>query len=665
MASNYRSLKCDCCAGALEYSKEKRVWICQYCGNEIRREEKYDGLYTIKNVVKQTLTDIAYNRLDSAEKNLVECEKIASNYVGTVIARMSLLMFRMITPGACPEGAVKSLIAQLKRSYETLQEIDSGISAEEEALYEAFTGADDAFGVLLLVFDSLGDTVHCSFVENMINPAGVYSVSLNENLLHYSMKNAKDTLTENILDNVENIDCKKALFWVIKDYRDGEDKKKHVRELAKKAKLEKDERRTIEDYLQTSSDSLDTKVCVYCEAAEAGAAASIEYVEAYLLKSAGEELKLIEEVLDVVCRIHPNDAELYYLIEKIYTVHSGKNAAAEMELLGKSDLFLSVSAKIITMMLNRRELSAEEKLKLLEIAEKKELEQRANDSILSAYLCSNQDDTATRMKVIDALLGYVKVPSTSTVENYILKCGTDGLEKAKIVEKFFALDLTLSFFRELLQKYIKTSTDEVEVKKQIEEILIRNGLTIDSGALTDLACSVSESDIEEKITFLKEMTKNGTKIKSDALSCYLERGQTYNPHILNILHLPESTMTVKALNNYVLHGNDENGMKAQNALVFAEKAGYPFGSTECRINFHGDDICCNLFQAYILLAKDSEMTVTALTNAMKNARTKLTPNMTVNGNLVKFKKYVTDHKKNLSELALKICEENKVFSFLF
>ena len=120
MASNYKSLKCDCCAGSLEYSKIKKVWICQYCGNEIRREEEYDGLYTIKNVVKQTLTDIAYGRLDAAQKNLAECEKIDSRYIGTMMARLAFQMYSLTTPGACPQGAVKSLIAQLNRGYEEL-----------------------------------------------------------------------------------------------------------------------------------------------------------------------------------------------------------------------------------------------------------------------------------------------------------------------------------------------------------------------------------------------------------------------------------------------------------------------------------------------------------------------------------------------------------------
>ena len=70
-------------------------------------------------------------------------------------------------------------------------------------------------------------------------------------------------------------------------------------------------------------------------------------------------------------------------------------------------------------------------------------------------------------------------------------------------------------------------------------------------------------------------------------------------------------------------------------------------------------------QAYVLLAPDSSTTMYAIVEAMKSARTKLNPEMTVNGMPVKFKKYIVEHKASLSDNTLKVCEENKVFSLFF
>lgn len=51
MAVSFVARKCTQCAGKLQYIKEKKIWKCLYCGAEIEKQEQYDGLFTIKNVV--------------------------------------------------------------------------------------------------------------------------------------------------------------------------------------------------------------------------------------------------------------------------------------------------------------------------------------------------------------------------------------------------------------------------------------------------------------------------------------------------------------------------------------------------------------------------------------------------------------------------------------
>lgn len=132
MAVSFVARKCTQCAGKLQYIKEKKIWKCLYCGAEIEKQEQYDGLFTIKNVVRQSLLDTAYRRLDSAFKNLIECEKIDSRYVGTVIAKLAYDVTRVITPGACDQKDVKSIFAQLRKTYEQLKSTGATISDDEE-----------------------------------------------------------------------------------------------------------------------------------------------------------------------------------------------------------------------------------------------------------------------------------------------------------------------------------------------------------------------------------------------------------------------------------------------------------------------------------------------------------------------------------------------------
>ena len=182
MPVSFVARKCTQCAGKLQYIKEKKIWKCMYCGAEIEREEQYDGLFTIKNVVRQSLLDTAYRRLDSASKNVIECEKIDSRYVGTLIAKIAHEMITVITPGACSDRDAKNIFAQLKKNYETLKSQSSSISDDEEALYD-FLEEADIYATLILVFDSLNDTSRRDYVSSLLDAKGVYSKAANSNLL--------------------------------------------------------------------------------------------------------------------------------------------------------------------------------------------------------------------------------------------------------------------------------------------------------------------------------------------------------------------------------------------------------------------------------------------------------------------------------------------------
>ena len=63
-----------------------------------------------------------------------------------------------------------------------------------------------------------------------------------------------------------------------------------------------------------------------------------------------------------------------------------------------------------------------------------------------------------------------------------------------------------------------------------------------------------------------------------------------------------------------------------------------------------------------MLAQDSYDVVRAIVNDMLSLKIKMNSEVIVNGLTTKFKKYVAEKKATLSPLALKICEENKMFS---
>lgn len=298
MGVSFVARKCTQCAGRLQYIKEKKLWKCLYCGAEIERQEQYDGLFTIKNVVRQCLLDTAFRRLDSAAKNLVECEKIDSRYVGTLIAKITHEMISVITPGACSERDVRNLFAQLKKNYELLRGISPTVTEEEEVLYE-FLEEPDIFATLVLVYDSLNDSARRDYVLQMLDAKQVYSKDANGNLLTYALKNGRQDLADDVLSNTNNINVSMALSEVLQKYPDGDKKREHIADLIKTHALAHEDCAVIEKYLTSPCDSIDTKATVINAAVANGMDVSLEFVVRNILPVAGNENTL--SILDAYC----------------------------------------------------------------------------------------------------------------------------------------------------------------------------------------------------------------------------------------------------------------------------------------------------------------------------------------------------------------------------
>lgn len=668
MATSYKHLRCPGCDGTLKYVKEKKVWECIYCGNEIRREEEYDGLYTIKNVVKQVLVDLAYNRMDTATKNLVECQKISSDYVGTLIAEICLKVFTLITPGACQQSEIRGIFGQVKRLYMKLESVaDGGISAEEEALYEAFDENGDAFGVLVLVYDTLQAQAHLQFVLDLFDASYVYSKSLNANLLNYALKNGKSEIADKIFANSDNINCHDAFFVCLNSYEDSNQKRQRLIPIMEKAEFRQDDYKKIDTYLTNTMDGIETKIMIYEKSVSYGIAPPMQCVVEHILNEPNISDMQISDVYKAFCATKPKDAELYDLITDIYIKHKGENACKEMQELVNNDIFIKMSDKLVRGMVVRKDLTVDERIKLLEHAEQCKLSPKDNDAIITEILLRVDESFENRITLVKTLIEYIDTISTNSLTEYIVNSTVDGDKKPEMLEELFKLNLNMSFFRDVLNNYIKYSKDSSETKNAVTQLLSNSGIGVDSNMLLDIACEANEANYVEKADLIQKSINNGTRVNADSLSLYLERVpvEKYHSELISLLTTPISRITDKALANYVLFSEDPMEIKLQNAIVFAEKNGKIFGESECEVKHLNSTIKCNLFQGYVLAADDSSVTVQSIVGAMKQAKAKLNAPILVNGKSQKFKKYITDNKSQLSQMTITLCEENNVFSFFF
>jgi hypothetical protein len=659
MAVSYIARKCTRCAGKLEYEKEKKAWKCLYCGAEIERTEQYDGLFTIKNVVRQTLLDIAYRRPDGAEKNLTECEKIDSRYVGTIIAKIAYQMILAITPGAYPQAESRNLFRQIKRNFEALQAVGANVSDDEEALYAFFDSAD-VYATLLLVYDSLHDDTRRDRMEHLLNAKEVYAKEPNKNLLRYALKNAKFGLIDAIMENPDSVDTSFALEEILKLYPDDENKLKNIERLLQSQTFRDEDKRILESYLADSRDAVSTKGKIVIFAYSSNIRIGSETLIEHLLSKADAETTA--DVLRQICGAKLNDEDIYNIVSFAISASTADIANAALDALRDTKQYVSINSKYLIAFLSRGDLSVSDKTEILRKLLSFNVDAKAKEAAIDHYLCFNRDAGEMRPAVISVLIDAVSVMQTGTVENYILKVSVDGADKPHIVERIFSLDLNLSFFGDLLAKYINSATDPKEVRDRIVALLTKRGLKLDQRAFIDYICGDSEGTAD-KLGFVKKLLSDGMQLRGDAVNAYLETvgPARFDPELFALLVGSAGGISEKALTNYLLCCKDRDSLKVKNFLALAKQCHRNTADLRCDALCAGQTVSGNILPIYLIATPDSFEVTREIADYLIGCKAKLNADiLSSSAGATKLKRFVSANRNSLSAVSARICAFYKI-----
>lgn len=666
MTVGYVSRKCESCGSRkFSYNEKSKTWTCLYCGSTTEREERYDGLFTIKNVVRQVLLDVAYRRLDSAEKNLIECEKIDSKYIGTILANLCYLMIKVAMPGATDSEDVKSIISRIKRYNDLLQSDYLLITDEEDMLYDFFESSD-IYATLLLVFDSLNDKKRSEHIEKLLRLEEVDSKETNKNLLSYSLKNNRLQLFNDVIKN-SNTDKKFALTEVLGKYPDNDQKALNAEALFAQNAFAKEDKSIAEKYLSESGDSLLTKSKIFKASTAAGIKISTDVVLFSLLEKS-EDAEIVKSVFSQLCASKLSDEDVYKIVGYCFGCKNVSVGVAALSALKESSQFVVLEQKHVVALLSRKDIVAEEKMSVLRKAYEFSLDNKQREVILNNYLCFNQDNCQERKLILPFLLDTVQTIATNTFENYVLKCSIDGSYKVDVIRRILQLQINTSFYNDLLAKYMPSLVDSRDVKQQVTLLLIEKGVKLDAKSFGQYVCTSTE-DPAILIKFVSMLKGKGFQLKSDTLNSYLT-GMTnferFNPDLFALLLGDAHVFTEEAMKNYLLYCKDRDASKIRNVETLSRMLS-TFGGSSCTVKHLGNTIDCNLLQAYVLMTMDSFEVANEIVKQMLNRKAKINAEIRISpiGKNEKLKKYVFSNKEQLSAVTDKLCEEHKVYSMLF
>ena len=658
-ATNY-SKRCTSCGGnKWEYKKDLKIWICCYCGNQVERQEQYDGLYTIKNVVRQVILDTAYRRLEQADRNVSECQKINAQYVGTLIAGICFRLIAAVNGGINGQDP-KALLGQLRRDYQMLIEEDQQMSDDETAVYE-FLDSSDAWAVLATVFDTLGDKQRREYLLTLMDASQVFSKETNKSLLRFALNDGREALIEQILANEDNLDIQDALSAVLTGCPDGEKKGALAARLLAAGAMQPGEEETLETYL-SGSDSVQTKAAIAIAACEAGLQPHLDVLLREVMGYV--DLPQLQQMLSALFRRRLYDGEVEMLMDFAAVQKEEEKCIAILDAMEAAGQFVALTVRQAQSFVTNGNFTAEARKQIIDKMSGFTSADRLWETVAGQYLCQGREDAQVRNQVIEALAAHITSIPARDFEQYVLQCTLDEEEKPARIRQIMELpNMNTGFFRELSGNYLKSGADAPEVRAAVLHQLMESGLSIDGAVLVDYICK-SEDSADNKVELIQLAVKNGTMLRADALSIYLEQcADQFAPQLFAALYSNGSSVTAKALENYVLRCKDAPAVKPNNALILAQKMGISLGATNCTVRHLGNTVSGTLAQAYILTTTDDAALAERMVSAMTGSGTRLAGEVNVSGRSLKFGKYLNENKASLSPVTTQLCQDNRLFAF--
>lgn len=665
MAVSFIARKCAC-GGKLEFDPQKKIWICKYCGTVVEREATFDkvhvdGIEGISDVVRQTLMDIANNKMDSASRNLEDCERKNHMHVGTLLANISYNL-SMISYAKSQDEA-RGYLDKVKVYAKRFQTEFPAIAEDEINLYEAFgDGTADIYANLLVVFDTLNDSNRIEYILSKLHIEEIFSEHANKNFLKIALKRQNFDIAEAVVNNISHIDKQYSLREILMNYPIQDKKAGIVQKLFSAQIAEALGKGFFERYFENSTDSVDMKTTVILKLSTTNLRCNAETI----VKAVYNQMDSYEhskEIFSALYETKYSDQETEALlvfclmINKEYYV-----LKAFLDTLDEKSVFMQLGSREVISFLDSSSLGACEKRAIVKKMFKFEMDSKSKDAIYNYYLNNNADDKDTRLEILKELLVEGCPISNSTVKNYVVKTTRDKENKFDIINLIFATGINKTYLGDLLSEYLISACDEKSIKDAITELLINDGFKIDSNVLMQYIANGSD-EIDAKIFKVKKFLQNGTQVKADCLESYiLSVGKTnvFSEELFNLLAKNAFAISANAYAKFLLECADIDKVRHNSKILSSITS--DLNASYISLSHLGNSLTCNVLQAYILNAKDSYDVVKAIVNEMLASKIKLNSEITVGNSMIKFKKYVADNKTSLSPLTLQICEENRMFS---
>lgn len=650
MAERFTGQRCQDCQGGLIYNKKEKYWECPYCGKIYERELRFnkvqiDGLAGINDLIRSTLSKLISLDFSGAEKDLLECEKIDHASVGTLIAKISVSIFKSFyTKDRQTElGKVNALLPKLNRDFQDIDE-------PEEILYD-FIDSSDIYALLAVVYSMTGQTQRKEKIYDLLDCEEVYNPNVSKYLINILLKENRIGEADILLDNIASSNSRYGIMSVLNSYPSTEKKPIHVDHLLDKLDPEADVSKLFDEYFGTNQDDGAVVVDVFLSAV----AHKVNFDTSKVIDSVLQNctnIEIAQKTFNSMGAKRLDEVTAGVILD--WTIHKCSDAAVSDIAFGSlfkgNSVFEITDAEISALFVSEQtdDIKCE---KFLQLLNHFKISSKSLDRALSFHMLQNKGSREYRKKVFDELSERVASIPLTVIEQYVLNTDFDAEYKADFLKSSFAKVRTASIATGVFSQYLKTGIDSAAVREKVIAVFLDHQLVPDPDAMSYYLLNGAEIHSDDLLDLFIRRSCRTLSNTFDRYISNLSDPKSYNPKIADLSTKYGFVLGAIGFQKYLLKISETENKKIASTRKYLSVCANAVRDVKQTVCVADTNVTVNLAQAYFLTSEDDPYVMQEVINLLSHERIKvdIPLELTAERKKIKIKKFIETNGAKLSK----------------
>lgn len=476
LAFSFKQRECATCGGTLRFNKEANEYECIYCGNLYEREERYDGQFSVRYAAVQALSALNDVSLDAdgsltnwqmVQNNLNDCQKIDPSYPGSIVAHLaaSITRVRFLMDN---REAVRTDLAQAQSAYAKLGNPFDADADDVEADFYDNLGSSDVRSLLIGVFGTFHDSARVAYIEQGFNAEQVNSVSAASAMFNRAFSNGDYHQIDELLRSPAQIDADELFGRILKEYPGGKQKTANISSVIMRGVSSQRGRELLSDYLESSSDSTDTKLAIAQSCINRGIVLKGSSLGVLISSGGGDGvMALLSGVGGGVF----TDDDVTLIVRALLTKANATAMTQGFDALAQAGYYLDFPCDDVVAMLCRNDLPVQDKTMVCDALNRSGLGEKRKRSVFAALLEQGCVSPDTKIALLDMLAERLAEVNPMSVENYLMRSGVDGGAKPQVLAVVMRHVRSRETLRSSAARYPSTTSDPGAVRDGVIAVL--------------------------------------------------------------------------------------------------------------------------------------------------------------------------------------------------